>query len=94
MSASEDGTLKNQSTEHFEMGRNLREYTKLLQAKEARPSVLEPYAGKGEFDHQGQRAVVGQRLMQSANDGMHYYIRELCDMKFSIPAVKSGRVPA
>ncbi len=67
----------------------------LLQAKEARPSVLEPYAGKSKFDHHGQRIVVGQRLMQSASDmflgwmtgidGIHYYIRQLRDMKFSIP---------
>ena len=40
----------------------------LLQVKEARPSVLAPYAGKSEFDHQGERIVVGQRLMQSASD--------------------------
>jgi uncharacterized protein (DUF2252 family) len=67
----------------------------LLQAKEARPSVLEAYAGKSEFAHQGQRVVVGQRLMQSASDmflgwltsrsGEHYYIRQLRDMKFSVP---------
>jgi uncharacterized protein (DUF2252 family) len=67
----------------------------LLQAKEARPSVLEPYAGKSQFDHHGQRVVVGQRLMQSASDmflgwmtggdGTHYYMRQLRDMKFSIP---------
>jgi hypothetical protein len=67
----------------------------LLQAKEARPSVLEPYAGKCEFDHNGQRVVVGQRVMQSASDmflgwmtardGVHYYIRQLRDMKFSVP---------
>jgi uncharacterized protein (DUF2252 family) len=67
----------------------------LLQAKEARPSVLEPYAGKTSFNHHGQRVVVGQRLMQSAsdmflgwltgNDGTHYYMRQLRDMKFSVP---------
>ncbi len=67
----------------------------LLQAKEARQSVLEPYAGKSKFGHHGQRVVVGQRLMQSASDmflgwmtskdGMHYYIRQLRDMKFSVP---------
>ena len=39
-----------------------------LQIKEARPSVLAPYAGKSEFGHQGERVVVGQRLMQSASD--------------------------
>jgi len=40
----------------------------LLQVKEARPSVLAPFAGKSEFGHQGERVVVGQRLMQSASD--------------------------
>jgi uncharacterized protein (DUF2252 family) len=68
----------------------------LLQVKEARPSVLAPYAGKSEFDHQGERIVVGQRLMQSASDMMlgwatgtgkfkrQVYIRQLRDMKFSL----------
>jgi uncharacterized protein (DUF2252 family) len=66
----------------------------LLQVKEARPSVLAPYAGKSTFSHQGERIVVGQRLMQSASDMMlgwttgqnklHYYIRQLRDMKFSL----------
>ena len=68
----------------------------LLQIKEARPSVLEPYAGKSEFSHEGERVVVGQRLMQSASDMMlgwttgtgkykrQFYIRQLRDMKFSV----------
>jgi uncharacterized protein (DUF2252 family) len=66
----------------------------LLQIKEARPSVLEPYAGKSEFSNPGQRVVVGQRLMQSASDlmlgwttgkmGLHFYMRQLRDMKFSL----------
>ena len=68
----------------------------LLQVKEARPSVLAPYAGKSKFDHQGERIVVGQRLMQSASDMMlgwmtgsgkykkQFYIRQLRDMKFSL----------
>jgi hypothetical protein len=66
----------------------------LLQVKEARPSVLAPYAGKSTFSHQGERIVVGQRLMQSASDMMlgwttgqhklHYYLRQLRDMKFSL----------
>jgi uncharacterized protein (DUF2252 family) len=69
----------------------------LLQVKEARPSVLERYAGKGQFDHQGQRIVLGQRLVQAASDiflgwttgadGMHFYVRQLRDMKFSVPLV-------
>jgi len=67
----------------------------LLQAKEARTSVLEPYAGKSQYDHSGERIVVGQRLMQSASDmflgwttadsGIQYYMRQLRDMKFSVP---------
>lgn len=62
-----------------------------LQVKEARVSVLEPYAGKSIFDNRGQRVVEGQRLMQSASDmflgwtegrkGRHFYIRQLRDMK-------------
>ena len=39
-----------------------------LQAKEATRSVLEPFAGKSEFDNQGRRVVEGQRLMQAASD--------------------------
>jgi uncharacterized protein (DUF2252 family) len=67
----------------------------LLQVKEGRQSVLEPYAGASQFDHSGQRIVIGQRLMQAASDiflgwttgpdGTHYYIRQLRDMKFSVP---------
>jgi uncharacterized protein (DUF2252 family) len=67
----------------------------LLQVKEGRKSVLEPYAGASQFDHSGQRIVIGQRLMQAASDiflgwttgtdGTHYYIRQLRDMKFSVP---------
>jgi uncharacterized protein (DUF2252 family) len=67
----------------------------LLQAKEARQSVLEPYVAKCPFEHQGKRVVVGQRLMQSASDiflgwarssGSHdFYVRQLRDMKFSMP---------
>jgi uncharacterized protein (DUF2252 family) len=67
----------------------------LLQAKEARRSVLEPYTKPSIFENQGERVVVGQRVMQSASDmflgwlttpeGTHYYIRQLRDMKFSVP---------
>jgi uncharacterized protein (DUF2252 family) len=62
-----------------------------LQVKEARPSVLEPYTGTKKVAHNGQRVVVGQRLMQSASDiflgwsrgpaGRDFYIRQLRDMK-------------
>ncbi len=63
----------------------------LLQIKEARASVLEPYIGKSIYANHGQRVVVGQRLMQSASDmflgwteggrGRHFYLRQLRDMK-------------
>lgn len=40
----------------------------LLQAKEAQPSVLEPFAGQSVHDQHGQRVVEGQRLMQASSD--------------------------
>jgi uncharacterized protein (DUF2252 family) len=40
----------------------------LLQAKEAQRSVLEPFAGRSRYAHQGRRVVEGQRLMQAASD--------------------------
>jgi uncharacterized protein (DUF2252 family) len=67
----------------------------LLQFKEARRSVLEPYAGKSVYDNQGQRVVCGQRLMQSSSDillgwtrsirGRDFFVRQLRDMKLSLP---------
>jgi uncharacterized protein (DUF2252 family) len=67
----------------------------ILQFKEAVRSVLEPYAGKSAYDNQGQRVVVGQRLMQSSSDiflgwvrgrrGYDFYVRQLRDMKMSMP---------
>ena len=64
-----------------------------LQVKEARASVLEPYAGRSVFPHHGQRVVNGCRLMQPASDiflgwcqgpKRHYFIRQLRDVKISI----------
>lgn len=62
-----------------------------LQVKQARPSVLEPYAGKSIHTNNGQRVVYGQRMMQSASDiflgwtegqeGRQFYVRQLKDMK-------------
>ena len=62
-----------------------------LQVKEARASVLEAYAGSSAYSNQGQRVVIGHRLMQSASDiflgwtegraGRHFYIRQLRDAK-------------
>jgi uncharacterized protein (DUF2252 family) len=62
-----------------------------LQFKEAAESVLEPYAGKSEYTHHGQRVVMGQRLMQPSSDlflgwvtgptGNQFYVRQLRDAK-------------
>ncbi|MFF3690733.1 DUF2252 domain-containing protein [Streptomyces sp. NPDC002187] len=67
----------------------------ILQAKEAGESVLAPYTGRGGFDHQGERVVAGQRLMQTAGDiflgweravgvdgrRRDFYVRQLHDWK-------------
>jgi uncharacterized protein (DUF2252 family) len=65
-----------------------------LQVKEARASVLEPYAGRSLHANNGQRVVVGQRIMQAASDvflgwtrtktGRDFYVRQLRDMKMSV----------
>ncbi len=39
-----------------------------LQAKEAQPSVLAGFLGKGDYANEGERVVRGQRLMQAASD--------------------------
>ncbi len=64
----------------------------VLQAKEAQPSVLEPYVGSSTLGNHAKRVVVGQRLVQAASDvflgwaegptsGHHYYVRQLWDSK-------------
>ena len=65
----------------------------VLQAKEAVQSVLEPYTQSCVYEHQGERVVEGQRLMQAASDaflgwvqapnGRQFYLRQLRDMKWS-----------
>ncbi|RZF29657.1 DUF2252 domain-containing protein [Paraburkholderia sp. UYCP14C] len=65
-----------------------------LQVKEAKASVLEPYAGRSLFLNHGERVVAGQRIMQAASDvflgwtrgknGREFYIRQLRDMKMSV----------
>jgi uncharacterized protein (DUF2252 family) len=69
-----------------------------LQVKEAQPSVLAPYAEtlcgyRLPDQHQGHRVVIGQRLIQGSPDiflgwgeleGVHYYVRQLRDMKGGI----------
>jgi len=62
-----------------------------LQVKEAQPSVLEPYFPESvHYANQGKRVVEGQRLIQGApdiflgwgeQDGIHFYVRQLRDMK-------------
>jgi uncharacterized protein (DUF2252 family) len=63
-----------------------------LQLKEARASVLEPYAGAAPFKHAGERVVFCQRLMQAASDVFlgpsfgprrQYYVRQLRDAKIA-----------
>jgi len=63
-----------------------------LQFKEAEASVLSPYLKGPAFPNQGFRVVFGQRLIQGAPDillgwgainKIHFYIRQLRDMKGS-----------
>jgi uncharacterized protein (DUF2252 family) len=69
-----------------------------LQIKEAQRSVLEAVLGPSDFENQGQRVVVGQRLMQASSDAFlgwvrvrnvdgadrDYYGRQLRDWKGSL----------
>jgi len=62
-----------------------------LQIKQARASVLEPYAGASALANHGERVVVGQRIMHAASDvflgwtvtdaGRQFYVRQLHDAK-------------
>jgi uncharacterized protein (DUF2252 family) len=68
-----------------------------LQAKEAGPSVLEPFLKHSTYTQHGQRVVEGQRLMQTASDiflgwermtgldgvSRDFYVRQLRDWKGS-----------
>ncbi len=67
----------------------------LLQLKEASASVLAPYAGPSLYANQGQRVVVGQRLMQTTpdpflgwtadrGDDQHCYVRSLKDSRLAL----------
>jgi uncharacterized protein (DUF2252 family) len=69
----------------------------VLQAKEAQPSVLEPYLGASEYDNHAERVVRGQWISQAASDiflnwqrsgGLEgsehdFYVRQLWDWKAS-----------
>jgi hypothetical protein len=62
-----------------------------LQIKEARDSVLADHRPASKYEHQGERIVVGQRMMQGASDmflgwttgatDRFYYWRQFEDMK-------------
>ncbi len=71
-----------------------------LQAKEAQPSVLAEYAGRSQYNNQGERVVAGQHLQQAQSDiflgwtrvpnpadgiDRDFYVRQLRDWKFSVP---------
>jgi uncharacterized protein (DUF2252 family) len=69
--------------------------TLLLQLKEARTSVLAPFAGPSLYANQGQRVVVGQRIMQTTpdvflgwtadrGDDQHCYVRQLKDSHLAL----------
>jgi uncharacterized protein (DUF2252 family) len=77
----------------------------VLQLKEARESVLAPYAGRSRFANQGQRVVEGQRLMQASSDiflgwnrgpavdgtARDFYVRQLWDGKLSTDLERAPR---
>ncbi len=66
-----------------------------LQIKEAQASVLEAHLGKSPYANHGQRVVIGQHWMQAASDiflgwqraddDRDFYIRQLQDLKGSLP---------
>ena len=66
----------------------------VLQGKQAEPSVLAPYVNLPAPEHQGQRVVEGQQLLQTASDaflgwgtnpaGDHIYVRHFRDWKGSV----------
>ncbi len=66
----------------------------ILQVKEAAASVLAPYVKHVHRENEGERVVVGQRLMQSTSDiflgwtrgpaKRDFYFRQLWDMKGSV----------
>jgi uncharacterized protein (DUF2252 family) len=73
---------------------NLADDPLFLQVKEAQPSVLEQFFPESaHYTNQGKRVVEGQRLIQGApdiflgwgeQDGIHFYVRQLRDVKGGI----------
>ncbi|ULQ54879.1 DUF2252 domain-containing protein [Flavihumibacter rivuli] len=74
-----------------------------LQVKEARDSVLEPYAGKSIYANHGQRVINGYRLMQPFSDPFlgwtkghgeqkrDFFLRQLRNTKISIRVETFGK---
>jgi uncharacterized protein (DUF2252 family) len=74
----------------------------ILQLKEAKRSVLEPYTEPSVYESQGRRVVEGQRFMQAASDQLlgwyrlqawdgrehDFYVRQLWDGKSSIDVTR------
>ncbi len=71
------------------------DHTLLLQLKEAQASVLAASAGPSVYRNQGQRVVVGQRIMQTVpdlflgwtddpGDDQHCYVRHLKDSRLAL----------
>ena len=69
--------------------------TLLLQLKEAQTSALAPFAGPSLYRNQGQRVVVGQRIMQTVpdiflgwtedrGDDQQCYMRQLKDSRLAV----------
>ena len=72
-----------------------------LQVKQAEASVLEPYVGASGHTTSGERVVAGQRITQAASDlllgwtridDLHFYVRQLRDMKGSADLSKLDAV--
>ncbi|WP_069167007.1 DUF2252 domain-containing protein [Nocardia altamirensis] len=72
-----------------------------LQMKQAEHSVLAPHTAASRFRNQGHRVVHGQRLIQATSDiflgwgtgadGLHYYWRQLRDMKGGVVIEEMSR---
>ena len=72
-----------------------------LQVKEARSSVLEPYAGRSVFKNHGERVISGYRMMQPASDiflgwssgpRRDFFVRQLRDIKINVRVETFGRM--
>lgn len=75
-----------------------------LQVKEAGPSVLAEHLPPSRYEHQGQRVVEGQRLVQATSDiflgwtsgeisNVDFYVRQLRDWKGSVDIEADGITP-